>query len=559
MTSSDDASKTGGWHTIDWFKANQTVKRLQIRIVKAIQAGKHRKVKSLQWLLTHSFSAKTLAVKRVTENAGKKTAGVDGQLWNSPSQKFAAIASLRLSGYKPSPLKRVCIPKGNTGKVRKLGIPTLKDRAMQALHLLALEPVAETTADENSYGFRPQRSCADAIEQVFIALGQKRSAEWILEADIKSCFDQISHQWIMQHIPIHKRILGQWLKMGVIEGKRFLPTQAGVPQGGICSPTIANMVLDGLEKYIETRFGVKYRKDGTKDAKKNKIHFIRYADDFVVTAKSEDILIEVKQCIAEFLQQRGLELSHTKTKITHIRKGFDFLGQNVRKYQDKLLIKPSKKSIQSIKAKIKQTISANKMAKTAHLIWQLNPIIRGWANYHRHVVAKDIFTSIHSYTIRRLWQWARRRHPNKNKKWVKNKYFQSIKGDNWVFFGVQDGQKCTLYDMGSTKIIRHTKIKGKANPYDPQWEMYFEKRTDGQMLRDLKSHKLKNIWKSQNGKCPICGEKITKESGWHTHHIIPKHKGGNNSVDNLIMLHPNCHRKVHSQNLKVVKPVSKKT
>ena len=244
-----DASKACGWHQIDWEKAHQHVKRLQTRIVKATKAGKHRKVQSLQWVLTHSFYAKALAVKRVTENAGKKTAGIDQQLWNTPKAKYDAISQLSQWNYQPSPLRRVVIPKSN-GKTRNLGIPTMIDRAMQALHLQALAPIAETTADPNSYGFREARSCHDAIEQCFNTLSNKNYATWVLEADIKSCFDRMSHQWIRQHIPMNKKVLSKWLKMGVMVDKTFSETTEGVPQGGIISPTIANMVLDGLEATI---------------------------------------------------------------------------------------------------------------------------------------------------------------------------------------------------------------------------------------------------------------------------------------------------------------------
>ena len=240
----------GSWHQIDWSKAIQHVRRVQLRIAKATRKGKTRKVKTLQRLLTHSFHAKALAVKRVTENQGKATPGVDGQTWPTPDAKFQAISSLNRKGYKPLPLRRVYIPKSNN-KMRPLGIPTMKDRTMQALHKLALEPVAETLADGNSYGFRPERACADAIEQSFSDLCRKKSAQWILEGDIKSCFDEISHDWLMSNILMDKGILRKWLKAGYIDRKKLFPTEAGTPQGGIISPTLSNMALDGLEKVLK--------------------------------------------------------------------------------------------------------------------------------------------------------------------------------------------------------------------------------------------------------------------------------------------------------------------
>lgn len=235
------------WHAIDWKSANHNVRRLQARIVKATQEKRWGKVKALQRLLTHSFSGKALAVRRVTENQGKHTPGVDKVTWNTPHKKINAVYSLRQRDYHPQPLRRIYIPKKN-GKRRPLGIPCMKDRAMQALYLLALDPVAETTADPNSYGFRPQRSTADAIEQCFIALGNRASAQWVLEGDIKGCFDAISHTWLLTHIPTEKTILRKWLQAGYMDKHVLHPTAEGTPQGGIISPVLANMTLDGLER-----------------------------------------------------------------------------------------------------------------------------------------------------------------------------------------------------------------------------------------------------------------------------------------------------------------------
>ncbi|EBI7046423.1 reverse transcriptase N-terminal domain-containing protein [Salmonella enterica] len=266
------------WHSIDWAKCHREVRKLQARIVKATREGKYGKVKSLQWLLTHSFSGKTLAVRRVTENRGRKTAGVDGIRWSTPQSKSQAILSLKRYGYRPQPLKRVYIPKSN-GKLRPLGIPTMKDRAMQALYLLALEPVSETTADQRSFGFRSGRSTADAIEQCFKVLARRIAPKWILEGDIKGCFDNISHDWLLRHIPTDSMILKKWLAAGYMEKRQLFPTDAGTPQGGIISPTLANLVLDGLEDKLRVCFG-KTRKTGNVWAKQM-VNYVRYADDCV--------------------------------------------------------------------------------------------------------------------------------------------------------------------------------------------------------------------------------------------------------------------------------------
>ncbi len=466
------------WISIDWNAIEQKVTTLQTRIVKAYKAKQYRKVRSLQWVLTNSFAAKLLAVKRVTSNKGSRTPGVDGLVWSTNNSKMKAVQSLKRKSYQPSPLRRIYIPKAN-GKQRPLSIPTMRDRAMQALYLLALDPISETQADTNSFGFRPKRSCADAMRQCFATLYHEGAAQWVLDADIKGCFDNISHEWLYNNILMDKRLLRLWLRAEIIDGKSLFYSESGTPQGGIISPVLANMTLDGLEAILNTIAGktfLKTGKVGRRGLNKNLVNYIRYADDFVVTARNKEFLEEkLVPAIKDFLHSRGLTLSEEKTRIVNIKEGFDFLGQNVRKYKGKLLIKPAKKSIKSCKQKITDIINKNKASSQFVLIKQLNPVIRGWAAYHRHIVAKHTFKVLDNFIFGKLFQWALRRHSRRSIVWTLKKYFHTINKVQWTFRCAKTF--ATLFKAQSTPIRRHMQIKGSANPYDPLWFKYFEMRS----------------------------------------------------------------------------------
>jgi len=456
------------WSSIDWAKVRRHVSRLQARIVKAVRAGRWHRVRCLQRLLANSFAAKLLAVRRVGSNRGKSTAGVDGIVLQTPAQKWRQAQQLNAKDYKPKPLRRIYIPKKN-GKRRPLGIPVQADRAEQALELLALDPVAETLADRCSYGFRPGRSAQDAMAACFQVLCQQTSAEWILEGDIRGCFDHLDHDWLVERVPTDQGKLRAWLKAGYLERGMFHPTAAGTPQGGIISPAAANMALDGLAERLKTH--VRDRR---------KVHLVRYADDFIITGNSRLLLEEeVKPVVAQFLEQRGLELAEEKTRIVSIDQGFDFLGFNIRKYSDKLLIKPASSSIAAVKDKVRETIRTGHGLPQGILIRRLNPVIRGWGNYYRHVVSKDVFNDIDHAIWRMTWNWAKRRHPERARKWVKDRYYARKEGYEWVF---TDGS-VELFRMLSIPIRRHVLVRGASNPYDPAHASYFAARRARQRNR----------------------------------------------------------------------------
>lgn len=530
-----DSELSKQWELIDWKKVENEVNRLQTRIAKASINKKHNEVKRLQYLLTHSYYAKLMAVRQVTTNKGKNTSGIDGEIWSTSLSKMKAVLKLTDKDYKAKPLKRVYIEKKGKKEKRPLGIPTMYDRAMQALYALALEPVAESTADVKSFGFRKGRSCHDACEYIFTALSRDFCPKWILEGDIKGCFDNISHDWLINNIPMDKSILKQFLKAGFVFKKQLFPTEDGTPQGGIISPILANMALDGMQLALDKEFNsnkqgevVSYKKVG------HQVNLVRYADDFIITAIDKGTAERAKQVIKEFLSTRGLELSESKTLISHIDDGFDFLGWNFRKYKGKLIVKPSKKSIDTFVRSLSDTIlKRGKAWKQDVLILKLNQQIRGWANYHQSVVASEAFAHIDFILFNLLYRWAKRRHPKKGKWFITTKYWRRIGNRSWVF--ATDNNE--LLRVDHIPIVRHIKVKMNMNPFIDK--EYFAERKFKQGMRRL-SGRFKIIWKNQEGKCYHCGMPLDVLEDREIFFKVPKCEGGEDTLNNMAYVHKYC-------------------
>ncbi|CAH0228173.1 Group II intron-encoded protein LtrA [Massilia sp. Bi118] len=394
------------------------------------------------------------------------------------------------------------------------------------------------------------------MSQLFVKMARKISAGWVLDADIEGFFDNINHKWLLEHVCMDKLILKRWLKCGVIDKAGLAATVAGTPQGGVISPALANWTLNGLEAGLTEHFIGKW---GTVRTNKLKLGVIRYADDFVITADSKELLEnEVVPWLESFLAERGLRLSRSKTRVVHIDDGFDFLGWNFRKYSGKLLIKPSKKNVKAFYDELRRVVRSMATATQEDLIRALNPKLMGWTAYHSPVVAKETFSRIDALLYWRLVRWAKRRHPRKKKDDIRKKYWRTVEDRNWVFAvnaAKKDGAEdvLELYSLSSTPILRHLKIKGEFNPYDPKDEAYLEETLQTRMKRKAVFFKRwARLYLDQQGKCPVCGFELTEEAD--VHHIVYKVNGGSEALSNKVLVHPTCHRQIHSLGLKVVKP-----
>jgi len=478
--------RVADWDSINWDTTKRHVRRLQERIFRATRDKDFTKVKNLQKLLVRSHSARLLAVKRVTqENKGKYTPGIDGKIYASSNQRAELAEDVRQTNvfnYKCKPLRRVYIPK-SSGDKRPLGIPTVKDRIMQMLVKLALEPEWEVRFESHSQGFRPGRRCMDAIWQIWNSIrivGKSQKNAWVLDADISGCFDNINHDALLKRVPVFRETVRRWLKSGIIEFGKYNQTKTGTPQGGIISPLLANIALDGMERLFgaENSKG-NYSRPRDRCGKNKRLNLIRYADDFVVTAPTREIIIEyVLPKLRGFLKERGMELNEAKTHIVHRDEGLDFLGFNIRQYHSRTrsvcLAKPSKKAVKRHLEHIKAMISKNKQMKADELISKLNPIIRGWANYYVYSSAKETFNYIDYRIWKMLWQWCLRRHNNKGKRWIRQRYFMNIDSKKWIFG--ERKENVLLFCRSFRAGKRYTPVKGFYSPYDASLHEYWSKR-----------------------------------------------------------------------------------
>jgi len=545
------ASVTSGaildWHAIDWKRVYRIVKNLRQRIFRASRAGDLRKVRSLQRLMLRCWSNVLESVRRVTQvNQGKHTPGIDKILVKTPEARGALCRKLsHLELHKVHPVRRVYIPKKKG--TRPLGIPTIEDRCVQAMVKNALEPYWEARFEGISYGFRPGRGCHDAIEKIFRLARSNTTRPWVLDADIKGAFDHIEQAALLEAIGNFpaRGLIKQWLKAGYVEHGSLHPTESGTPQGGVISPVLLNVALHGMEHALGIRYTARGQTPG---------HYawVRYADDLVVFCPTREKAEEAKERLADWLKRRGLQLSEDKTRLSHLTEGFNFLGFNIRHYATpnssrnghKLLIKPSQNSVNQLKRRLKEIWCQQVGTPTGRLIKALNPMVRGWSQYFRTGVAKEIFADLDHFMYQRAKRYVKRRHPTQSGRWRTAKYWGQAhedRQDRWVFMDKETGS--TLRKFAWTRIVRHRMVPQNYSPDDPSLKDYWQQRR----MRDApEKRQQRALFRQQHGLCPVCHQPLGNGEELHVHHEVPKHSGGTDDLANLRLLHRYCHHQLHS-------------
>lgn len=530
-------------------------------MVEAYKEGNLTKLHKLQYQAVMSFAFRAYAVRKVVTNSGKNTPGVDNILWNNPRLKFNAIAKIRFivlnpKKYKPKIVKRVWIPKPNSDDLRPLGIPTMEDRTVQTLISLVLDPIAEELSDQYSYGFRKHKSTHDAVSRVRYLTDKSYSPKWILDVDIKNCFDTLSHDFINKELEpilfsIGKRFIKNWLKTGIVDKGSITYPKSGVPQGGVISPILCNLCLNGVDSIIRPN----NPKVNTKEYKNLRgCWSVRYADDIILFARTESKIInDYLPKLKYFLKVRGLNISKQKSKIINLEKeSLDYLGwtfslvaRNLKHNKtgfnkSVLLTKPSIKGIRRIKLKIKSYFKLN--APLRFIIRKLNPIIRGWVNYYRiSFESTKVFRKLSGYILMLFWKWTKRNHPRKNKAWIVRNYIFSTQTHSWLI-GIKNqnwnGSPILLVNPRTIPDIKITAVKTDKNPYYDK--EYFEKRHRVLIIKDFR----KKIYIKHKYKCAACGELLDNNEDVELHRIIPGKDGGKYTFTNTVPLHKTCHESV---------------